>query len=393
MKKAENKSLRALADRGKEALQSLAVQFVAQLLSEANQGKALDKIVSAFARNQASLISGLLGSAGVAGGAWAAVSLWTSSLGLWSSLGYAIGWVSLPFWIPLAGGAAGLTAAGGAIYSVLHLAKGRQQRHRLRAIIGFSKMLAGREDMEGSDVNVLRRFLRAQDVDEAEIAPLLETTPQQAQRLANRYLSVDARREIARYIFPLVYQQQGVIGGGERRRFNKVCQSLNLGDGAARQISQAYRQRLDGQWIYMAELVALLNYFAGALGFDGREMEIVREELHQLMRFDPRRGAADKRQRLLEALGKTSSADNSPPTAPISEAALMGAYAMAHTAAPEREDIAPLVEAFSALLEQGHSEAKERKKMQRSRAKIDELYRLTRRQIARMKTGESGAKN
>ena len=392
MKKVAKNPPRTLAERGKEAFQSLAVQFVSQLFSEANEGKALDKIVSAFARNQASLISGLLGSAGVAGGAWAAVSLWTSSLGLWSSVGYAIGWISLPFWIPLAGGAAGLTAAGGAIYGVLHLTKGRQQRHRLRAIIGFSKMLAGRADMEGSDEKVLRRFLRAQDIDENEIAPLLATSPQQAQHLANRYLTVDARREIARYIFPLVYQEQGVIGDGERRRFNKVCQSLHLGDGAARHISQAYRQRLDDQWTYMTELVALLNYFASTLGFDGREMEIVREELHQLMRFDPRRGAERKRERLLGALGEAVSPGERLPTAPVSESALMGAYAMAHTAAPDREDIAPLIEAFSTLLEQGQIDAKERKKMQRSRTKIDELYQLTRRQIARMKSGESGTK-
>lgn len=392
MKNAQ-KPLRALADRGKEALQSLAVQLVSQLLSEAGQGKALDKIVSAFARNQASLISGLLGSAGVAGGAWAAVSLWTSSLGLWGSIGYAMGWVSLPFWIPIAGGAAGLTAASGAIYSVLHLAKGRTQRHRLRAIIGFSKMLSGRAHMEGSDEKVLRRFLRAQDIDEAEIAPLLATTPQQAQHLANRFLTLDDRREIARYIFPLVYQEEGVIGDGGRRRFHNVCQRLNLGDGAARAISQSYRQRLDDQWTYMAELIALLNYFASALAFDGREMEIVREELHQLMRFDPRRGAKNKCQRLLETLGETDGVADQVYADPVGEAALMGAYAMAHTAAPDREDSGPLVEAFTALLERTPIDAKERRKMQLSRKKIDDLYRLTRRQIARMKTGEHSGKN
>ncbi len=386
----ERPALPMPSDKNKNTLQTLAVQFVSHLTSERSKGQRLDKIVGAFARNQASLLSGLIGGAGVAGGAWAAVSVWSSSLGLWSSLGYAIGWISLPLWIPLVGGAAGLTAAGGAIYGVLHLHKGRQQKYRLRAIIGFSKMLTGRTTLEESDAKVLRRFLQAQDIAEDEIAPLLATTPEEAEALATRHLPIEVRREIARYIFPLVYQAHGVIGAADRRRFRTVCLRLDLGEEAAQDISKAYRQRLEDQWSYMGQLVALLTYFASQLGFDGREMEIVREELQQLLRFDPRRAAEARRQRLLDQLGDSAIIDHATQAASIDEAALIGAYAMAHTASPEREDITTLIDAFSALLARAPFSRDERKKIEQSRREIDALYELTRRQIARISPSGKG---
>ena len=78
----------------------------------------------------------------------------------------------------------------------------------------------------------------------------------------------------------------------------------------AAEVFDYYRQRLDEQWAYMDQLVSLLDQIAGKLGFDGREMEIVREELQQLMRFDPLRMAAEKRERLLGQLGdKATAAD------------------------------------------------------------------------------------
>lgn len=372
-------------DKGLHTLQALAVQFVSYIIEEGRKGKALDKIISAFARHQRKLVSGLLGSAGVAGGAWAAISLWTSSLGAWGSLGYAIGWIAMPAWIPIAGGAAGLTAAGGAIYGMFNFSKERQHTRQLRAIIGFSKMLAGRT--ETSEEKLLRRFLSAQEVEDKKIDQLLQTTPEEAERLARRHLDAKTRREVARYIFPLVYQREGIIGSGERRRFRRVCASLDLGEDAARDISQSYRQRLDEQWAYMDQLIELLNFFASRLGFDGREMEIVREELNQLMHFDPRRTAAEKRERLLAQLGTTPAASALTLKKQVAEAALMGAYAMAHTAAPEREDLSALVAAFQELV--ANSDAKDRKKLTASREKIDQLYLATREQIDRVMQEEN----
>ncbi len=83
MAKPSTKQITEFAEKGLQALQTLSVQFVSHLIEEGSKGVALDIIVTSFARNQAKIVSGILGGAGLATGAWAAISLWTSSLGLW----------------------------------------------------------------------------------------------------------------------------------------------------------------------------------------------------------------------------------------------------------------------------------------------------------------------
>ena len=381
MAKTNKKQITEMAEKGLQALQTLSVQFVSHLIEEGFKGVAVDKIVTSFVRNQAKIVSGILGGAGLATGAWAAISLWTSSLGLWGGVGYALGLVSMPVWVPFVGGAAGLTAAGGAIYGVLNLSKSRQQTRKVRGIIGFSKVLLDREELEPQDERVLSRFLKARKVKDSEAQELLSTSPAIAQQLALRYLSQEERLEIARYIFPLVYNRDGAISHADRRRFARVCTRLQLGDRAAKEISHAYRDRLDGQWDYMRQLVDLINFFAARLAFDGREMELAREQLDQLMRFDPRRSGTSKRERLLAKLGRKPPNPPIDLQAPSAEAALMGAYAMAHTAVPEIDDRTVLETAFDEILaEQRISEASA-KSLVSTRKKVDKLYAATREQI------------
>ena len=381
MAKPKKKALKQIANKGLQALQTLSVQFVSHLIEEGAKGEALDKIVSSFTRNQAKIVSSILGGAGLATGAWAAISIWTSSLGLWGGLGYALGLVSMPVWVPFVGGAAGLTAAGGAIYGVLNLSKNRQQARKLRIIIGFSKALLDREELEPQDERVLSRFLKARNVKKEEIDQLLSTLPDTAEELALRYLSQEERLEVARYIFPLVYNRGGIIADGDRRRFARVCTRLQLEDATAKEISQAYRQRLDGQWTYMGQLVDFINHFADHLAFDGREMELVREQLDQLMRFDPRRTGTSRRERLLNKLGHKSPKLPTDLENPNAEAALMGAYAMAHTAVPAIEDRTVLEKTFDELLADHNITAAKGKSLVATRKKIDKLYTATREQI------------
>ncbi len=381
MAKPKKKALKQMANKGLQALQTLSVQFVSHLIEEGAKGEALDKIVSSFTRNQAKIVSSILGGAGLATGAWAAISIWTSSLGLWGGFGYALGLVSMPVWVPFVGGAAGLTAAGGAIYGVLNLSKNRRQARKLRIIIGFSKALLDREELEPQDERVLSRFLKARKVKKEEIDQLLSTLPDTAEELALRDLSQEERLEVARYIFPLVYNRGGIIADGDRRRFARVCTRLQLEDAAAKEISQAYRQRLDGQWAYMRQLVDFINHFADHLAFDGREMELVREQLDQLMRFDPRRTGTSRRERLLNKLGHKSPKLPVDLKNPDAEAALMGAYAMAHTAVPAIEDRTVLEKTFDELLADHNITAAKGKSLVATRKKIDKLYTATREQI------------
>jgi len=370
-----------LSARGLQALKSLSVQFVSFMIEEGFKGQTLDKILAAFTRHQTKIVSGVLGSAGIAGGAWAAISLWTSSLGLWGSLGYALGLVSMPVWVPVAGGVAGLTAAGGAIYGVLSLARSRQQTRKLQSIIGFSKVLIGREELGEEDERLLRKVLLSQRVAEKKIQELLHTTPETARGLAED-LSADESLEVARYLFPLVYAERGVISPATRRRFARVCVYLGLEEGKAAEISQEYRQRLEAQWDYLDNLIRRLNYFASALGFDREEMELLREQLEQLMQFDPRKIAARKRERTLKILagGARNTATHLAQDDILSEAVVMGAYALAQTAVLENRD--RLEAAFNGLLDANpHLSQDYRKKLANNRRKVDKLYDVTRAQI------------
>jgi len=370
-----------LSARGLQALKSLSVQFVSFMIEEGFKGQTLDKILAAFTRHQTKIVSGVLGSAGIAGGAWAAISLWTSSLGLWGSLGYALGLVSMPVWVPVAGGVAGLTAAGGAIYGVLSLARSRQQTRKLQSIIGFSKVLIGREELGEEDERLLRKVLLSQRVAEKKIQELLHTTPETARGLAED-LSADESLEVARYLFPLVYAERGVISPATRRRFARVCVYLGLEEGKAAEISQEYRQRLEAQWDYLDNLIRRLNYFASVLGFDREEMELLQEQLEQLMQFDPRKIAARKRERTLKILagGARNTATHLAQDDILSEAVVMGAYALAQTAVLENRD--RLEAAFNGLLDANpHLSQDYRKKLANNRRKVDKLYDVTRAQI------------
>ena len=365
------------------ALKSLSVQFVSFMIEEGLKGQALDKIVASFTRHQTKIVSGVMGSVGLAGGAWAAVSLWTSSIGVLSGLKLSLGLLSMPVWVPLAGGVAGLTAAGGAVYGALTLAKSRSKRRHVRSIVGFSKVLVGRDTFVDQDDRLMRRFLQAQDFKVEKAEELLKTTPEEARQLARKHLSEEDRAEIACYIFPLVYTRDGVISDTERRRFARICNELGLGEGESARISKDYRTRLDRQWEYLQILVRQLNFFADFMVFDGQEMELLRDQLHHLSGFDPRRSGVAKRQKTVEMLGngdgKTMALTEEDV---LLEAGAMGAYALAQTAIGDPDRRNRLIEAFNNLIDQQTDISNDYKKtLIDSRKKVDKLYEATREQL------------
>lgn len=366
-----------------QALKSLSVQFVSFMIEEGLKGQALDKIVASFTRHQTKIVSGVMGSVGLAGGAWAAVSLWTSSIGVLSGLKLSLGLLSMPVWVPLAGGVAGLTAAGGVVYGALTLAKSRSKRRHVQSIVGFSKVLVGRDTFVDQDDRLMRRFLQAQDFKVEKAEELLKTTPEEARQLARKHLSEEDRAEIACYIFPLVYTRDGVISDTERRRFARICNELGLGEGESARISKDYRTRLDRQWEYLQILVRQLNFFADFMVFDGQEMELLRDQLHHLSGFDPRRSGVAKRQKTVEMLGngdgKTMALTEEDV---LLEAGAMGAYALAQTAIGDPDRRNRLIEAFNNLIDQQTDISNDYKKtLIDSRKKVDKLYEATREQL------------
>ena len=370
-------------EQGVQVLREFSLQFVSFMIEEGFKGRGLDSIVTAFAKHRTAIISGVLGGAGLAGGAWAAVTMWTGSMGLWGSVTMALGFVTTPVWVPVAGGVAGLTAAGGALFGVRSLARSRGKKRKLQIVIGFSKLLLVGEKFADQDERVMRKFLLAKEVKEAQIEELLRTTAATARELSLRYLSTEDRREIARYIFPLVYNGDGLISSADRRRFARICVELRLEAGKAAAISRDYRKRLDTQWSYLRTLVTSLNYFAEAMVFDSQEMELVRQQLEQLMNFDPRKGAREKCRRALDLLGRAPLSPTTLSEDVMGEAAVLGAYALAQTALHRPAQRRHLGNVFDGLVDrQTGLSPKLKEKLHGSRRKVDDLYETTRAEIA-----------
>ncbi|MDA0336041.1 MAG: hypothetical protein O2782_12810 [bacterium] len=344
------------------------------MLKEVRRGRAVDVAAEAFSRHRRRLLGGIVGSAGVAGGAWAALTAWTGSLGVWGTVGLSLGLLSPPAWVPLAGGLvgglAGLGAAGSAVTGALSLNRARARRRHLSAIVGLSREMAGAEGGEGE--RLLRGFLRFRGVSGEGSHKLLSTTGEQARRAAAG-LSAEDRWDVARCIFPLVYQGDGVITDAGRRRFVRICESLGLPADAQRTISRDYRQHLDGQWSHLRRLVAGLNYFAEVMVFDLRELETVRDLLERLSRFDPRRRGDHLRADLLSRLGRD--AGSWVASSPLEEASLVSAYALAQTALVNDTERRRLSDAFDQLVASSQDlSGDDARRLCSSRERVDRIY-------------------
>lgn len=353
-----------------QPLRELTVQLVSFVWEEVRQGHAVDASARAFARHRQKILGGIVGGAGAAGGAWAALTAWTGSLGVWGTMGLTLGLLSPPAWIPLAGGLAGLGAAGGAVAGAVSLSKLRGRRRHLRAIIGLSRSMTGADGQEGE--RLLQGFLRFRGLSSDQAARLLSTTVEQARHAAGS-LSQDDRWDVARCIFPLVYQGEGVITDTGRRRFARVCQDLGLSQDAATTISRDYRQRLDEQWAHLRRLVQGLNYFADEMVFDLRELETVRDLLQRLSRFDPRRRGEELRADLLQRLGHEPG--SWAVDGPLEEASLVAAYAVAQTALASNSERHRLGSAFDELVN-GRNELSpaDARRLRDSRRRVDRIY-------------------
>ena len=129
----------------------LSAQFDTMMMQERMQGRGVQRAVPAFGKYRIKLLSGILGGAGVAGGAWAALSMWSGSMGLWGSLAFSLGLIATPVWVPFAGGMAGLNATGGVIYGFVSLACHRGRQRMLTGIVDFNKLLLHEGEFPATD--------------------------------------------------------------------------------------------------------------------------------------------------------------------------------------------------------------------------------------------------
>jgi hypothetical protein len=265
------------------------------------------------------------------------------------------------------------------VYGALTLVRGRHQRLKLHCITDLSKELVGDGDFNTQEEQAMLTFLQGHKIKENLIDRLLETTPATALEVAHKHLSAEERLEVARYIFPLVYTGDGIITDTDRRRFRRVCSQLELPDDHPGLISHDYRQRLDRQWQYLSALVKRLNYFTLILQLNNIQINSLKEQLNELLHFDPRRATAERRAKLLATLnGQPKNRAEPISTDPLDTASLIGAYSLMHTVAIEPDRRRHLTEAFTTLVEgcPGLGD-KDQHSLQDSRERIDNLYEHT----------------
>lgn len=356
--------------------------FVSYTIEEGINGENLDRIVSGFTRHKNKILGSMFSGAGFAGGAWAAVAMWTSTLGIWGKFAIATGLAVTPMWVPVAGSMAGATALSGAILGYVSMSRKKGKSRQIQSFIGFSKVFltATESGFTPEDDRLIRRMLGAKKVDQME--KLLMTSPDTAANLA-RSLSYKERCEVARHLFPLVYAHCDVITTTNRRRFRRICEQLNLNVEVYRSISKDYRQRLETQWAFVRTMIQFLNYFAVALRFDLREMEILREQIGQMTNFDPRKNADKKRLKALTMIGaSTTDKFQMAQGDLLLEGACMCAYALAQTVIKGNKDRRRLGNIFDGLIDrQTELDPEYKCEIQKNRRKVDRMYDTTRNSI------------
>ena len=132
----------------------------------------------------------------------------------------------------------------------------------------------------------------------------------------------------------------------------------------------------------MKGLAAKLNQLSDKLYFDHREMEIFREQLEQLVKSNPRRPAAEKKKRLVAQLGAKSRNAQRDRNDTLAETAVIGFYALAHTAVQRELSRSDLATEFDTLINDQKLAKEYKKSLTNSPQKVGKYYDSTRAKFA-----------
>jgi hypothetical protein len=106
----------------------ITARFLVDLLTEVGRGIGeMDPLVALreTIKKRQGQLTGVLALAGVAGGVAAGTSVWAGGLGFFGSVGYWLGLVSLPLWVPALGGIVGSVALAGAGFALVSKLRNR----------------------------------------------------------------------------------------------------------------------------------------------------------------------------------------------------------------------------------------------------------------------------
>lgn len=185
-----------------------------------------DDFLVALQKN-ASVLGRVATAAGMAGGAAAGPALYASLQGPLWGLGAALGLVSAPAWVPIAGGIAGLVVAGSAVKITLDRVNYAKQRDAIR--VGYHVCWVLANELGGAGSTSLRddlaTILQQYELSERDVADIKAHVPEVMGEVRVGHLEYDFRAQI----FTAAYA---------------ICAKAGWPEGAAKLLHRA-AERLD----------------------------------------------------------------------------------------------------------------------------------------------------
>ena len=221
------------------------------------------------------------------GGVYVAGKLWVASLGFWKAAGLAVGFTSMPLWVPIAGGLIGVSAAVvGLRFLVAKLeADERLSICRLAYHCNHLMMRADRR-LSSTEKDLLEDIFIRSGLDQAVLEEIENEVPKTIRQLdVHEDISAENRHAV------LVGCWQIALCDGihptEERVFGKLCLKLGLVEKIDEIKSEAERTSEHNARLWEAVAIA-------ARGIAGNELVLSEAMMRSLIALNPREDARDR---------------------------------------------------------------------------------------------------
>ena len=263
----------------------VAVQEYARLLTVLLRDN--NKTVPQILRENRGVLCDMTVIAAGGGGVLVAGKLWVASLGAWSSLGLAAGFVSMPLWVPISGGLIGVSAAVLGLRCVLANLDSKEQMavfrlayHCNHLMMAADRRLSRAEKDHLEDV-VIRSGLSADVVKEIESdAPKFVPELSVPEGISEQY----------RYAILVGCWQIAFCDGihpSEERVFRKLCLKFGLIDRAEEIKAGAEKTSERNAKLWEAMTIA-------TRGMAGSDLVLSESMLNSLLALNPREDAKER---------------------------------------------------------------------------------------------------
>ena len=223
-----------------------------------------------------------------AGGAWAGASVWVSSLGFFSSIAYSIGLISMPLWIPIAGGVGGITAASLGMRFLFSSLSSQEKKHVIQLSYHAAYLMAlADQKLSQIERDLLENLLLGTGLSKKELDKIVENVPQTVHDLVvPGSVSKEARRSILLSCWQLALADG--ITPEEEKTFQQLRLQLQI--NASGESLQHEANKLTQQRIQASEaLVSAVQAISPCKGEHTQYM------IESLLSFNPQ---AEARERL-----------------------------------------------------------------------------------------------